>query len=404
MKVLIATDLYKPQINGVVTSVLNLSEELRKLGVEVRILTLSNSFKSHYENGVYYISSFPVKVYPDIRASLSVIDPIILSAIEWRPDIIHTQNEFSTFNFARIIATAAKCPIVHTYHTMYEHYVKYVTKHQKAGEKFLHSFLKRVFKSCQRVIAPTAKAKESLIDMGMNVEIDVIPTGIDLSKFSNEVDILEKNQIKEKYNIEKDDFLFMFLGRVAKEKNLDEVIENFVKLQRDYANISFLIVGGGPYLDELKKKVSHEKIVFTGMVSPDEVGKYYGVGDAFLCASQSETQGLTFVEALANSLPLLCKPDECLDGLLEVGFNGYYFNNYIEFKESAEVLFDKVVRDKLRKNAYISSKKYSKENFAMEVLELYKMVLLNYNYISLPKRPIVKVKKMVKKYKTSKNN
>ena len=129
------------------------------MGIEVRILTLSKSFKSYYENGVYYISSFPVKIYPDIRASLSVIDPVILSAIEWKPDIVHTQSEFSTFNFARVIATGAKCPIVHTYHTMYEHYIKYVIKYQKQERKFYILFLRRIFKSCQKAIAPTKKLK-----------------------------------------------------------------------------------------------------------------------------------------------------------------------------------------------------------------------------------------------------
>lgn len=402
MKVLIATDLYKPQINGVVTSVSNLSDELKKLGIEVRILTLSKSFKSYYENGVYYISSFPVKIYPDIRASLSVIDPVILSAIEWNPDIVHTQSEFSTFNFARVIATGAKCPIVHTYHTMYEHYIKYVIKYQKTGEKILHTFLRRIFKSCQKVIAPTKKAKESLIGMGIKLDIDVIPTGIDLSKFEKEISTIEKDSLKDRHKIQKDDFIFLFLGRVAKEKNLDEVIENFKKLQSEYENITLLIVGGGPYFDEIVSRTSHPKVIFTGMVNPDDVGKYYGIADAFLCASQSETQGLTFVEALANSLPLICKPDECLEGLLEDGVNGYYFNNYIEFKQAAEILFDKNIRNKMSKNAYISSQKYSKENFAKEVLELYKRVLLNYKYVSIPKRPIVKVKKIVNKYTISK--
>lgn len=402
MKVLIASDLYKPQINGVVTSVLNLSEELSKLGVEVRILTLSKSFRSYYENGVYYISSFPIKVYPDVRASVSVIDPVILNAIEWKPDIIHTQNEFSTFIFARVIATAAKCPIVHTYHTMYEHYIKYVTKYQKTGEKVLYKFLKQTFKSCTRLIAPTEKARDSLLEAGINIGIDVIPTGIDLSKFENRLSKTEKSELKKKYGIPEDEFTFVFLGRIAEEKNLDEVINNFIKLQKEYNDISFLIVGGGPYLEKLKSKVHHPKIIFTGMVKPDEVGNYYNIGDAFLCASESETQGLTFVEALANSLPLICKPDECLDNLLQNGINGYYFENYDSFKLAFEKLLDEATRTVMSERAYISSQRYSKENFAKSVLNFYKSVLGDYKYVALPKRPIIKVKKIVKRYSVPK--
>ena len=84
---------------------------------------------------------------------------------------------------------------------------------------------------------------------------------------------------------------------MLKKKNLDEVIENFKKLQSEYENITLLIVGGGPYFDEIVSGTSHPKVIFTGMVNPDDVGKYYRIADAFLCASQSETQGLTFVEA-----------------------------------------------------------------------------------------------------------
>lgn len=402
MKVLIASDLYKPQINGVVTSVLNLKDELTKLGIEVRILTLSKNLKSYYEDGVYYISSFPVKVYPDVRASVSVIDPVILNVIDWKPDIVHTQNEFSTFVFARIIATASKCPIVHTYHTMYEHYVKYVTSHQTIGEKVLYAFLKQTFKSCAKIIAPTDKAKNSLIEIGIDQPIEVIPTGIDLSKFDFKMDLSEKLELKAKLGINKDDFLFIFLGRIAKEKNLDEIIENFVNLNKEYENMTLLIVGGGPYLDELTSKVSHNKILFTGMVKPDEVGKYYKLADAFLCASQSETQGLTFIEAMANSLPLLCKPDECLDELLFEGYNGYYFDDYISFKYAVENLFNEKHRIELSENANTTAKKYSKENFAKSVLEFYCNTLSGYKYIALPKRPVIKMKKIVKRYKIPK--
>ena len=77
-----------------------------------------------------------------------------------------------------------------------------------------------------------------------------------------------------------------------------------------------MIVGGGPYLEILRKKAAElgvmESVIFTGMVSPEEVASYYPAGDLFISASTSETQGLTYADALAAGLPLLCRKDECL--------------------------------------------------------------------------------------------
>ncbi|WBW50455.1 glycosyltransferase [Peptoniphilus equinus] len=398
MKVLIASDVYAPQINGVVTSILNLKGELEKQGVEVRILTLSGTRHSYYEDGVYYVSSFPIKIYPDIRASLSMADPIILKVVAWKPDIIHTQNEFSTFNFAKVVAMAAKCPIVHTYHTLYEHYLRYITRHERAGRKFLRTFLRQSLRSCARVIAPTEKTKRALCGAGIDAEVTVLPTGIDLSKFETRYGVDELAALKRELGICEDDFIFLFVGRVAEEKNLDETISDFLRFNDEHPHTTYLIVGGGPYLKTLKSRFHHPKIHFTGMIAPDDVGKYYQLGDVFFCASESETQGLTFIEALANGLPLLCRRDDCLDGLLVPGETGFFFKDYTTFVHGAQRLMQEDRHDLFSEQARKKAEAYSKETFGRTVLALYKDVLSHYTYVPLPVRPIRTVKRVVHEY------
>ncbi|CDZ74568.1 glycosyl transferase, group 1 family [Peptoniphilus sp. ING2-D1G] len=400
MKVLITTDLYKPQINGVVTSVVNLYSELKKLGVDVKILTLSKTLKSHIEGDVYYVSSFPVKVYPDVRASVAIQDKCISKLIKWSPDIIHTQCEFSTMNFAKIIAIRTKAPIVHTYHTMYEYYIRYVSKHEKVGKNLLSIFFKNLLRSCEYIIAPTNKVYKSLKKYGLTNQIKIIPTGIDLDKFNREFSEEEKNSLKKKLGIDKKDKILLSLGRVAEEKNIDEIINYFTEYEKNNKNLILLIVGGGPYLEELKSKcANNKKIYFTGMVDPQEVYKYYKLSDVFVSASQSETQGLTYIEALANGLPLLCKYDDCLDGILKPGFNGYFSNSYEDFKNSIERIFSKENQiEQMSKNALESSKKYSKQHFAKSVYELYKTAVKNYIYVPIRVRPIRKVKSIINNY------
>ena len=134
MKVLITTDWYKPAINGVVTSVCNLREELQQRGHEVKILTLSRTARSYEEEGVIYMGSVNAGyIYPGARLRVSPGRELYRGIIEWNPDIVHSQCEFSTFFMAKKIAEECKIPLVHTYHTVYEDYTHYFSPYKKWG-------------------------------------------------------------------------------------------------------------------------------------------------------------------------------------------------------------------------------------------------------------------------------
>jgi len=115
-----------------------------------------------------------------------------------------------------------------------------------------------------------------------------------------------------------------------------------------------------------------DKVSFTGMISPDKVGEYYHIGDVFVNASTSETQGLTYVEAMAAGLPMLCKADECLEGLVKNGVNGWQFSNAAEFREHVEKLIaDPGMRKCMSVNAVSEAQRFSTANFVDSVERLY---------------------------------
>lgn len=116
MKILITTDLFTTATNGVVTSVRNLRDELKSKGHDVRTLTLSDKMKSHKDGDVYYIRSIPIGVYPDVRMPMSYRHHLIQELIDWKPDVIHSQCEFFSMQFAQRISGMTHAPIVHTYH------------------------------------------------------------------------------------------------------------------------------------------------------------------------------------------------------------------------------------------------------------------------------------------------
>ena len=346
MKILLTTDWYKPVVNGVVTSVINLKNELEMRGHEVRVLTLSRTFASYEEEGVYYIKSLNLeKIYPNARAVLPHAEPLIQELIWWRPEVVHSQCEFMTFSYAAKIARKCNCPLIHTYHTVYEDYIHYLPggfSQYKAGAKLekkaVACFSRMVLGKTSQVIVPTQKVENILKKYGVEEPVAVMPTGIELGRFKEKISREEIDRKKKELGIPLENKVLVSVGRLAKEKNLEELLEYFSKLIKEGAgkNLTFLIAGDGPdreNLETLAKKLQiTDQVIFTGMIAPEEVGRYYKLGDVFVCASSSETQGITYIEALACGLPALCRKDECLDQVVTDGYNGFQYENYEYFK------------------------------------------------------------------------
>ena len=387
MKILITADCYTPTINGVVTSILNLETELRRLGHDVKILCPSENFHSSESENVYRIGSVGVgRIYSGARAALRISQSHLQKLIDWKPDIIHSQSEFSSFIMAKRIAAEVNCPIVHTYHTVYENYTHYFSPSITLGRKAVIVMTKRILRHTKAVIAPSQKIERLLKDYGIEQPIKVIPTGLRLKKFSDEISVNIINELKAKLGIPLKSRVLITVGRADKEKNIDELIRYFKRL--DIENTVFVIVGGGPYLDALKDLAYAEnisdKMIFTGAVEPENIAAYYRLGDIFLSASQSETQGLTYIEALASGLPAVCRRDDCLNDVITNGKNG---GQYTDFKEFSELIRTFLFNDELYKSmsekAVQTAQKYSAEKFAKDVETVYMEILEKRNHYEI---------------------
>ena len=387
MKILITTDWYKPIVNGVVTSVLNLKKELEERGHEVRVLTLSRDKHSYEKDGVYYIKSVNLeKIYPNVRAVLPHREVYIKELIQWRPDVVHSQCEFMTFSYAVKISKKCNCPLLHTYHTIYEDYLHYLpgnllqyTAGAALEQKMVASFSRAVLKKTQQVIAPTKKVEELLKNYEVSEPISVIPTGIDLKRFQEVLSKEERNRRREALGISQDSKVLVSIGRLAKEKNLEEILIYFQKLTKEELTfkLKLLIVGDGPDRERLegiaKTLQLQEKVIFTGMVTPEEVAQYYQLGDIFVCASNSETQGITYIEALASGIPALCRKDACLDSVITDGYNGFQYENYAFFKMHLQYMLESEERRaEMGTCARQTAKLYSTWNFCTMAERLYK--------------------------------
>ena len=387
MKILLTTDWYKPVVNGVVTSVINLKNELERRGHEVRVLTLSRTFASYEEEGVYYIKSLNLeKIYPNARAVLPHAEPLIQELIWWRPEVVHSQCEFMTFSYAAKIARKCNCPLIHTYHTVYEDYIHYLPgrfSQYKTGAKLekkaVACFSRMVLGKTSQVIVPTQKVENILKKYGVEEPVAVMPTGIELGRFKERISREEIDRKKKELGIPLENKVLVSVGRLAKEKNLEELLEYFSKLIKEGAgkNLTFLIAGDGPDRENLgtlaKKLQITDQVIFTGMIAPEEVGRYYKLGDVFVCASSSETQGITYIEALACGLPALCRKDECLDQVVTDGYNGFQYENYEYFKMHLNyILEDEERRQEMGHRGQEISQLYSTWNFCTAAERIYR--------------------------------
>jgi len=380
MKILITTDLFLTSTNGVVTSVRNLYEELTEKGHDVRILTLSGDRESYKENHFYYIKSIPIGfIYPDVRMPISYRNHLIQELIDWKPDVVHSQCEFFSFQFAKRIAKLTGAPLVHTYHTLYEQYVNYVVPGKYLGKQMVRQLSRMRLKKVDKVIAPTSKVEDALREYGVTADIQVVPSGISLEQHQHRLSEAERMEKRRELGIPENHNVLLNLGRLGTEKNIGELLRFFAEELQYDPYLTFLIVGDGPDKANLERQAKElgisDHMIFTGMVSPKEVQNYYQLADVFVNASTSETQGLTYIEAAANGLPLLCRKDPCLDDVIKDGVNGYEYTNFEEFEE---YLSDILMNPEWRKNASEESEKiaesFGKAHFVESVENIYTAV------------------------------
>lgn len=386
MRIGLFTDTYPPYINGVSTSVAMLENALRKKGHEVYIVTVnSENLKYKYENEdkIIRIPGVPIGIY-DYRLTGMYPLKAVNKIKKWNLDVIHSHTEFGVGTFARIIAKQFNIPLIHTYHTMYEDYVHYITKgYFNNTSKKVVEYLTNFYcdQTATELIVPTKKTYDLFKEKyKYERNIHIVPTGIEVEKFYKEnIKKEEITKLREQYNISKNDFVILYVGRIAKEKSIEFLIESHQELVEKY-KAKLLIVGDGPDLDNYKKLAQkyeiENNVIFTGKVPWESVCNYYALADIFATASTSETQGLTVIEAMAASLPVVAINDESFNTVVVNDLNGYLFETKKEYKKAVSKFVDEPSKLKHFKiQARINADTYSSKYFAERVLDVYNVAI-----------------------------
>ncbi len=382
MRIGLFSDTYTPDINGVVSSIVTLQKELEKHGHEVFVITNHKAFlTTQREGNVLRLPGLELKWLYGYKLTT----PYHFSARDeirkMNLDVIHVHTEFGVGMFGRIVAKYLNIPVVSTYHTMYEDYTHYINRFaidevELLSKKFVTTFSRMLSDNVHAVIAPSEKTKETLVKYGVKTPIYVIPTGLNLNQFDqNQIDKEKVLKLRDEYGLKEDDHAIIFVGRIAKEKSIELPIEGFRYISDPH--VKLMIVGGGPQLDELKRLTEQyeisDKVIFTGPKPRTEIPYYYALADAFVSASLTETQGMTYIEALASDLPVFARPDDVLTDLVIEGDSGYLFETAQEFAQKVEAFLALTLEQRvaLCLNARAKVKHYDGNMFYTKVMSVY---------------------------------
>lgn len=388
MRVALFTESYHPHISGVVNSIDMIKWGLEEQGHDVYIVTLES------RDDIYIDSDPNVIRFIGKRYPFKLLKSFCYINNKWKKvkilksfnfDIVHVHSEFSAGKLGVLYSKKYNVPLVYTFHTNYEDYFGYITNKCKfITHNILLFLLKRIikyyYKKSDCFIVPTKKVINTFKKYNFDFDVEIIPTGIDLEMF-NEKNIDKKTveQLKEKYNL-KDMFVFCSIGRVSAEKSIDILINAFNKANID--NSVLLICGDGPALKSLEQLVENlnisSKVIFTSAIDYQSIALYYNLADVFLNASISETQGLTYIEALASGLVIIVRNDLVVEEFLVPFENGLVFDNLEELTNNIlKIYFDENLYKYIKSNSVNSIERYKRENYSKEIEKIYRKVIDN---------------------------
>ncbi|MCT0165315.1 glycosyltransferase family 4 protein [Lactobacillus helveticus] len=380
MNIGLYTDTYFPQISGVATSIKTLKDALERQGHNVFIFTTTdpNVKKGTVEPNIFRFSSIPFVSFTDRRIAFRGLFEATKVAKEVNLDIVHTQTEFALGTIGKYVAHQLDIPAIHTYHTMYEDYLHYILNGHLLRPYHVKQFVKSYLKNMDGCIAPSGRVEELLRRYGVQIPIRVIPTGVDIQSMNRDAD----RDVRKDLGIDKDAPVILTLSRIAAEKKINHILNVLPAIIDEIPNVKFVIAGDGPDVKVLQEQVERltleDYVIFAGNVDHGDVGNYYRMADIFVSASDTETQGLTYVEALAVGTPCVVYNTDYTENIFNKDIFGRRFNTQQEMQEEIISLL-KQKRSKIPQELLQNKlQSISSDQFATNVHDFYQYVIDHY--------------------------
>ena len=320
MKIGIFSDSWVPNLNGVVISIINEIQSLRNKHEFVIFVPKLKQSKSFKMNGIpiYELKSIPFPAYPGYNIAFPT--PLLTKALQKEKfDLIHCHSPFSLGYGAILTARVFdNLPLLNTYHTDLIEYSGHLVGGFQAERftswfrRFAWIYVRWFYKYSNVVITPSKTLQQVLKSNGVKPPVYALPNMISSVFFRNKIDNSEdekfQEQIRKKFGIKPQKRIILYCGRISYEKKLEIMLKAFKQIEKKFPNVFLLVVGDGPTLKTYTKQASKLNLrncAFTGFISHTKLPCIYRMGEFMVTPSDTETQGLTVIEAMSQRLPVI---------------------------------------------------------------------------------------------------
>ena len=337
LRIAVVTETWPPEVNGVAMTLAKLVQGLSHRNHDVQLIrprqTKSESPLNDASLEEVLMRGMPIPRYPELKLGLPSKKTLVKTWTLRRPDVVHIATEGPLGWSALQAAKVLKLPVTSDFRTNFQSY----SKHYGVGwlRKPIVAYLRKFHNATACTMVPTRELMRTLSQNGF-ANLKVVSRGVDTKLFN----IAKRDtSLRSSWGATDDTKVLISVGRMAPEKNLDQVLKTYDALKSTGQAFKLVMVGDGPLKEQFQKR--YPEIIFPGMLSQTNLATYYASSDLFIFPSQTETFGNVTLEALASGIPVLAFDCAAARDWVQTGVNGWLIaeNNPEGFAAQAVTVF-----------------------------------------------------------------
>jgi glycosyltransferase involved in cell wall biosynthesis len=338
LRIAVVTETWPPEVNGVAMTLAKLVQGLSHRNHDVQLIrprqTKTDSPMSDASLEEVLMRGMPIPRYPELKLGLPSKKTLVKTWTLRRPDVVHIATEGPLGWSALQAAKVLKLPVTSDFRTNFQSY----SKHYGVGwlRKPIVAYLRKFHNATACTMVPTRELMRTLSQNGF-ANLKVVSRGVDTKLFN----IAKRDtSLRSSWGATDDTKVLISVGRMAPEKNLDQVLKTYDALKSTGQAFKLVMVGDGPLKEQFQKR--YPEIIFPGMLSQTNLAAYYASSDLFIFPSQTETFGNVTLEALASGIPVLAFDCAAARDWVQTGVNGWLIaeNNPEGFAAQAVTIFN----------------------------------------------------------------
>ena len=338
LRIAVVTETWPPEVNGVAMTLAKLVQGLSHRNHDVQLIrprqTKTDSPMSDSSLEEVLMRGMPIPRYPELKLGLPSKKTLVKTWTLRRPDVVHIATEGPLGWSALQAAKVLKLPVTSDFRTNFQSY----SKHYGVGwlRKPIVAYLRKFHNATACTMVPTRELMQTLSQNGF-ANLKVVSRGVDTKLFN----ISKRDtSLRSSWGATDDTKVLISVGRMAPEKNLDQVLKTYEALKVTGLAFKLVMVGDGPLKEQFQKR--YPEIIFPGMLSQSNLAAYYASSDLFIFPSQTETFGNVTLEALASGIPVLAFDCAAARDWVQTGVNGWLVaeNNPEGFAAQAVTIFN----------------------------------------------------------------